>query len=121
MQKQFPGNEDAEILLANSLYDMAALTRDSQSLEYRLEALPIFEELLRAKPSDPKRQRNAALIHKFIAGYWRVPIPIELSHYLQRALALDEARLANDPGHQGAKLDLSFDYSQFGDVLPDEE
>jgi len=70
LQKQYPGNENAKIPMANSLFDMAALTRDSQSLQYRLEALPVFEELLRAKPSDPKRQRNAALIHKFIAGYW---------------------------------------------------
>jgi len=29
-------------------------------------------------------------------------------------MALDEARLANDPGNQGAKLDWSIDYSQFG-------
>jgi len=99
---------------------MATLTRDSQSLQYRLEALPIFEELLRAKPSDPKRQRNAALIHKFIAGYW-----LDVDHdralaYLPRAVALDEARLANDPGHQGAKLDLSIDYNQFGEYLSSE-
>jgi tetratricopeptide (TPR) repeat protein len=114
LQKQNPGNEDAEILLANSLYDMAAVARDSQSLGYRLEALPIFEELLRAKPSDPKRQRNAALIHKLIAAYWKGPDIDRALPYLQRALALDEARLANDPGNQGAKLDVSFDYSQFG-------
>jgi tetratricopeptide (TPR) repeat protein len=114
LQKQYPGNEDAEILLADSLFDMAALTKDSQSLGYRLEALPIFEELLRAKPSDPKRQRNAALIHKFIAGYWLDLRSDRALPYLQRALALDEAQLANNPGHQGAKLDLSIDYSQFG-------
>jgi tetratricopeptide (TPR) repeat protein len=100
--------------LANALSDVADLSSDSKSLGYRLEALPIFEELLRAKPSDPARQRNAALVHKYIAGYW---LDVELDRalpYLQRALALDEARLANDPGHRGAKLDLSFDYSQFG-------
>jgi len=115
LQKQHPGNEDAEILMAESLFDMAALTKDSQSLQYRLEALPVFEKLLSAKPSDPKRQRNAALIHKFIAGYWLDVDPDRALPYLQRAMALDEARLANDPGHQGAKLDLSIDYNQFGE------
>jgi non-specific serine/threonine protein kinase/serine/threonine-protein kinase len=119
LQKQYPLNEDAETLLANSLYDMAALTRDSQSLAYRLSALPIQEELLRAKPSDPVRQRNAALINKFIAGYWLIVDSDRAFPYLQRAMALDEARLANDPRAQGAKLDLSFDYSQFGEYYFD--
>jgi tetratricopeptide (TPR) repeat protein/predicted Ser/Thr protein kinase len=114
LHDQYPGNEDATILLANSLYDMATLTRDAQSLGYRLEALPIFEELLKAKPSDPSRQRNAGLIHKYIGGYWLGVDEDQALPYLQRALSLDEARLANDPGNQGAKLDLSFDYSQLG-------
>ena len=114
LQKQYPGNEDAKILLANSLFDMADLTGDSQSLGYRLEALPIDEELLRAKPTDPSRQRNAALVQKYIANHWVGVDPNRALPYLQRALALDEARLASDPGNQGAKLDLSFDYSQFG-------
>ena len=77
--------------------------------------MPIYEELLRARISDPKRERNAALIHKSIAGYWvNAGDPARALPYLQRAMALDEARLAKDPGNQGAKLDLSFDYSQFG-------
>lgn len=115
LEKQYPGNEDAKILMAEALFDMAALTLDSQSQAYRLEALPIFEELLRAKPSDPNRQRNAALIQKYIAGYWLKIDPAQALPYLQRAMELDEARLANDPGHPGAKLDLSIDYSQFGE------
>jgi tetratricopeptide (TPR) repeat protein len=77
--------------------------------------LPICEKLLRAKPSDARRQRSAALIHKYIAGYWLSgDDPDRALPYLQRALALDDARLASDPGNQGAKLDLSFDYSQLG-------
>ena len=113
LQKQYPGNEDVRIMMANALFDMAALTMDARSLAYRLEALPIFEDLLRAKPADPSRQRNAALIHKFIAGYLLNADPDRALPYLQRAMALDEMRLANDPTHQGVKLDLSFDYSQF--------
>jgi tetratricopeptide (TPR) repeat protein len=115
LEKQYPGNEDAKILRAYALFDMADLTRDSQSLGYRLEALPIFEELLKAKPSDPTRQRNAALIQKYIAGYWLNADPAQALPYLQRAMDLDEARLANDPGRPGAQLDLSIDYSQFGE------
>jgi eukaryotic-like serine/threonine-protein kinase len=49
LQRQYPENEDADILVANSLFDMAVVTKDSQSLGYLLEALPIFEKLLRAK------------------------------------------------------------------------
>jgi non-specific serine/threonine protein kinase/serine/threonine-protein kinase len=115
LQKQYPGNEDAKILMAKSLFDIAGLTVDSQSLGYQLEALPIFEELLRAKPSDATRQRNAALIHKYIAGYWLKVDSAQALPYLERAMELDEARVAKVPGNQGAKLDLSIDYSQFGE------
>jgi eukaryotic-like serine/threonine-protein kinase len=115
LRKQYPGNEDAEKLLAASLLDMADLNRDAQSPGYWLEALNVFEELLRAKPSDPLRQRNAAVLHRSMASYWLDLNDDRALPYLQRAMALDEARLANDPGNQGVKLDLSFDYSQFGE------
>jgi tetratricopeptide (TPR) repeat protein len=120
LQKQYPGNEDAESLLANALFDMAALTLDSQSLGYRLEALPIYEALHRASPSDPARQRNAALINKYLAGYWLKVEPAQALPYLQRAMQLDEARLANDPGRAATKLDLSIDYGQFGEFYQKE-
>ncbi len=114
LQKQYPGNEDAETLLAYALFDISMLTRDSRSLGYRIEALPIDEALLKAKPSDPRRQRDVALIHKSIAGYWLGFDVARALPYLQRALAMDEQRFARDPGDQGIKMDLSFDYSQFG-------
>jgi eukaryotic-like serine/threonine-protein kinase len=116
IEKQYSGTDEAATLLAKSLYDMASQGRDSRYLDYQLEALPIFEQLLRADPADPKRQRNVALSHKFVAGYWLAAndIPRALP-YLKRALELDEARVANSPGDQGAKLDLTFDYSQFGE------
>lgn len=76
--------------------------------------MSIDEEMLRAKPFDPKRQRNVAIINKSIAGYWLGFDAARALPYLQRALAVDEQRFAKDPGDQGIKLDLSFDYSQFG-------
>jgi non-specific serine/threonine protein kinase/serine/threonine-protein kinase len=115
LQKQYPGNEDAKLLLGQSLFDMATVIRGAASLPYWLEALPIFEELLRAHPSDPTRQRNAALINKYLAGHWLRVDPEQAPPFLQRAMDLDEARLAKDPRHPGAKLDLTFDYSQFGE------
>jgi tetratricopeptide (TPR) repeat protein len=114
LQKQYPGNEDAKIMLAICLFDLATVSVNSQTLAYELEALPIDEEMLRAKPSDPRRPRNVALINKSIAGYWLSFDAARALPYLQRALAVDEQRLARDPGDQGIKLDLSFDYSQFG-------
>jgi tetratricopeptide (TPR) repeat protein len=114
LQKQYPGNQDAETLLAYALFDISSLTRDSRSLGYRIEALPIDEALLKAKPSDPRRQRDVALINKSIAGYWLAFDANRALPYLERALAMDEQRFAKDPGDQGIQLDLSFDYSQFG-------
>jgi tetratricopeptide (TPR) repeat protein len=56
-----------------------------------------------------------ALVHKYIGGHL-----LEHGHaeqalpHLQRAADLDEARVAGNPGDHQARLDLSFDYSQFG-------
>jgi len=69
LQKQSPGNEDAKIMLAICLFNLATVSVNSQTLAYELEALPIDEEALRAKPSDPRRQRDVAQINKSIAGY----------------------------------------------------
>jgi hypothetical protein len=55
LQKRYPGNEGTQTLLAFSQFDMSKLTTDSQSLEHLVEALPIYEELLKAS------QRNAAM------------------------------------------------------------
>jgi hypothetical protein len=69
--------------------------------------------VLSANSSDPRRQRNAALGHKYIAGYWlgfntlnSYQSEMALEH-LQRAMALDEERVAKHPD-SASKLDLSF-------------
>jgi tetratricopeptide (TPR) repeat protein len=114
LERHYPNNEDAKRLLAFSLFDIALFEEASQSQAYRLEALPLFEALLKAKPADPSRQRNVALINKYIGGPLVGSEPDRAFPYFQRATELDEARLASKAGAADVKLDLSFDYSQIG-------
>lgn len=85
------------------------------NLEYRSKALSIFEELLVAHPQDRSRQRDVALVHKYIAGAQLVNRSSEgTEQHLHRAEELDAARAAAAPDDREAQLDLSFDYSQNG-------
>jgi non-specific serine/threonine protein kinase/serine/threonine-protein kinase len=100
-----------------------ALGRNDQFLRDYTAATQIFEELLAKDPTNPNRQRNAALGHKYIAGQIRTQRtdPSEIRFHLHRAEELDEARVKADPSNRTAKLDLSFDYSQDGDFQEDQK
>jgi tetratricopeptide (TPR) repeat protein len=84
-----------------------------QDLSYRFKALPILEALLAARPEDPARRRDVALVHKNIASRLvpRAEGEKALPH-LKRAQEVDESRVAAEPTNREAQMDLSFDYSQ---------
>lgn len=90
------------------LHDQEAAARDTEA------ALKIFEELLAAKPSDPRRQYNAALEHKALAARLMMlkRDPAVVEPHLRRAEDLDRARVAANPSDRSARTDLSFDLSQ---------
>jgi tetratricopeptide (TPR) repeat protein len=72
-----------------------------------------IEDLLKARPEDAGRQRNVALVNKYIAA--RLLVRSEKDRglpYLNRAEELDAARAAANPEAREAQMDLSFDYSQ---------
>jgi non-specific serine/threonine protein kinase/serine/threonine-protein kinase len=92
-------------------YSTAADVTDS--VDHRLKALAIFEELLTKAPNDANRQRDVALAHKYIAGpLVKVQEGDRALPHLRRAEELDAARVAASPQSREAQLDLSFDYSQ---------
>ena len=67
------------------------------SLEAKRRALAIFDALLAAAPTDPEAQRNVALACKSLgATLHDLKRYDEVEHSTERALALDEARLAAD-------------------------
>ena len=83
------------------------------SVDHRLKALAIFEELLTKAPDDANRQRDVALAHKYIAApLVTVQEGDRALPHLRRAEELDAARVAANPQSREAQLDLSFDYSQ---------
>ncbi|MBM3725040.1 MAG: tetratricopeptide repeat protein [Acidobacteria bacterium] len=87
---------------------------DGSNLDVRYKALAISEELLAAKPADPGRQRDVALVHKYIAAVLVENPDERAAPHLRRAEEIDTARVAAMPNDAEAQLDLSFDYSQNG-------
>lgn len=92
------------------------LNRHDQALRDWLAAVEIWEELLAKAPGDAKRQRNAALGHKYTAARLieRGADLAQAAFHLNRAEELDRKRVAATPGDREARIDLSYDLSQDG-------
>ncbi|MBZ5610271.1 MAG: serine/threonine protein kinase [Acidobacteriia bacterium] len=87
--------------------------------EFQL-ATDIFEELLSHQPQNPERQRNAALGHKSLFTFCiEAHDPKTAEAHLSRAEQLDQSRVRADPSNRQARLDLSFDYSEYGTLYAD--
>lgn len=88
-----------------------------QALRDYITATGIFEDLLSKSPDDRDLLRHAALGHKYAGGILiGDKQPAAALPHLRRAEELDEERVRTGPSDRQAKLDLSFDYSQDGDV-----
>jgi non-specific serine/threonine protein kinase/serine/threonine-protein kinase len=77
-----------------------------------VQSLAMYERLLQAHPENAENRRNVALVHKYIANL--IKSKAEALDHLQKALALDENRVAAQPNDAAAKLDVSFDLSDIG-------
>lgn len=89
------------------------------------EALPawqaaggIFDTLLAEKPDDVDRQRNVALVNKYIGGWYGGQKQFDLaeSHY-RRAMEIDERTLTAHPEDRRAQFDVSIDLANLATVL----
>ena len=109
---QNPGDSEAQRLLASSHFQSAILLRGPESLTQLQQAGEIFDRLLADKPDDLDRQRNAALVQKYVGSYYEAQrdfaraLPYEL-----RGEELDEKRLAADPANRLTQFDLAIDLS----------
>jgi eukaryotic-like serine/threonine-protein kinase len=105
------GHDDgARRLVASAEFQAALLAGDPQSLPHWQHAGEIFRALLAEKPDDVDRQRNVALVEKYLGAYYerKTDYAAALAHHLQ-AQALDERRLEAQPMNRLAQFDVAID------------
>src|SRR5262249_16705046 len=125
LAKQFASLQPQQPLgkqvLAKANYAMArALTKSGQraeALPFYFDTLSAYEGLLSADPANRDYRRAIALTHKRIGAIrWTLnQLPHALNHY-QQATAIDEKLVESAPSDMHAKLDLSYDYSDMGNL-----
>ena len=78
-------------------------------------ARALFEELLAEQPDDPERQRDVALVNKYLGGHYQLTGTWEASlRHHERALELDRRRAETAPENRQAQLDLAIDLGSIG-------
>ena len=112
-----PRDEDVRDCLGRASFAAARVADHRDELRYWLRSRDAYAALLADHPSDATRQRQVALIEKYIGGYYddQQEHDAALEHY-QRAMALDEPRAARDPTDRIAAFDLAIDLSNLGYV-----
>ena len=95
---------------------MAAPFSDELSDWQRTGAL--YNGLLTDDPDNPENQRNAALVDKYLGTQYQLrgDFAQALRHY-QRALALDEKRLAQTPSDRATQLDVAISLGNVAGIL----
>ena len=106
-----PGDEEAERLLASVHFQRAMNSpRDARLAEWTRTA-ELYEALLRRQPDDGDRQRNVALVEKYIGTHYEQEsnFAAALPHFM-RALEMDQRRLVRQPS-RATKFDVAVDLS----------
>jgi tetratricopeptide (TPR) repeat protein len=110
-------------LLAKAVFAVASKTKPARAqIPHWERAGLLFEELLAAMPDDPGRQRNVALVAKYL-GFQLEEIGRKaeaLKHY-ERALLLDERRLAAAPENRMAQFDTAISYANVATIREESE
>lgn len=116
---QDPSNDEARRLVASGHFSMALSETDRPTkLRHWLASEQGFEALLAAKPEDPDRMRNVALVNKYIGGHLQVDRnDAEAERRYRRALELDERRWKLDPDSRTVRFDLAIDLANVGSAL----
>jgi tetratricopeptide (TPR) repeat protein len=115
-----PGSADAQALLARTHFRMAMEVGAPASLAHWLEAGRLFDRLLAEDPDNANKQRNVALVAKYLGDYYKGAgdLPRALEHR-RRALELDEKRAQRFPDDMNAQNDLAIDLGAIATSLAD--
>ena len=110
-----PADDSARRLLASTHFQLALTLTGPDALAEWKKTGEIFEALLTEQPDDADRQRNVALVQKYIANHYEAASDYASAlPYYTRALALDEQRAAANPGNRLASFDVAVDLSSTG-------
>jgi non-specific serine/threonine protein kinase/serine/threonine-protein kinase len=116
--RRAPADEAARRLLGSAHFAMATrFVLTEVALPHWSRAGEMFEALLAERPDDPDRQRNVALVNKYLGAHYQFAgdLPRALAHNL-RALELDERRVSADPANRQAQIDLAIDLGNVAEV-----
>ena len=106
--RQRPADVKARNLLASSSFTAAMAAPSSAQISAWQGTGGLYDALLADEPDNPDNQRNAALVDKYLGTQYQLrgDLTRALQHH-QRALALDEKRLARAPSVRGTQLDVA--------------
>jgi non-specific serine/threonine protein kinase/serine/threonine-protein kinase len=106
-----PALDQARSFLGAAAFAVAIRTEWPMSLTYWQKAGAEYDALLANAPEDPVRQRNAALVDKYLGGFFEnSDLARALVHH-QRALDLDQKRFDRAPDDRLVQFDLAVDLS----------
>jgi tetratricopeptide (TPR) repeat protein len=116
VERSLPRSKD---MLARALFALSGnIQPPPAKVPYWERTGRLFEELLTETPDDPIRQRNVALVGRNLGGLLSsLGRHEEARPHLERALSLNQRRLAASPGNRSAKLDTAIDYSQLASLV----
>jgi tetratricopeptide (TPR) repeat protein len=108
--EQHPRVPESRGFVALSEFQLAIAVGVYDSLPHWQKAGAAYDALLAERPDDPVRQRNAALVEKYLGGYYETArdYPAALVHH-QRALDLDQKRYDRAPDTRSTQMDLAID------------
>jgi non-specific serine/threonine protein kinase/serine/threonine-protein kinase len=111
-----PASEDAQTQLGAALQCAALFGAVKDAVPFLEEEASLFEGMLAHDPENPARWRNAALPHKYAAGYLISSGDLDRAFaHLKRAEDLDESAVRAAPNNPERKMDLAIDLSQWGE------
>jgi tetratricopeptide (TPR) repeat protein len=108
---------EARALLARGYFSLAGFLDTKEALPHWQQSAELYRALLAEAPDDPVRQRNVALVEKYLGGQYQVlrEYDMALGHYV-RARDLDERRLAAAPSNRTALFDLAIDVGNVANI-----
>ena len=110
-----PGDVDARWLLGNGHLRLGQWGDRDTRIQNLTRASEIFQALAMEGPVNDTRQRNVGLAQKYLGDLYLAETSYQaaLTHH-QRALAIDEERLAVSPGDRRRQFDVGIDLSNVG-------
>jgi tetratricopeptide (TPR) repeat protein len=117
--QSLPSDDDVRSGLAAAYFGMAtSFTLGwSERMEFWNRTQSVYEALLRERPTDTNRMRNAALVHKYMSGMYSSSLKDAVEDFnqafdhAQAAVELDKRRTEALPEDSQVKLDLAFSLS----------